>query len=321
MGTEAEAGPEPELELEPEPEPEPEPEVLHQEVKACEHELQGAASLPYVGFPVGITDTPERGYCVVARRPLSIGEVAWQCRPWAAVSSDACLSDTCAFCFRTAAARGGGAKPTYTARCERCMIYHYCSEECKAAAQPLHALECRPAREVVRMTGNSRRDSTATRLLVRMLAQRRLEMQQKGQEFAAGEKVQVGGLKGAPQHNGKRGEVLSFDRGKGRYLVRLDSKATQAPTPKPLGIKPSNLLRVAELCEPRDTGPLWSGATFSDVQKLRAHLEDLPPERVASLRTVAQGIARVPGLRDDALGEGDIMQLLGVVQWCVPKAP
>ena len=75
--------------------------VLHQEVKACEHELQGAASLPYVGFPVGITDTPERGYCVVARRPLQIGEVAWQCRPWAAVSSDACLSDTCAFCFRT----------------------------------------------------------------------------------------------------------------------------------------------------------------------------------------------------------------------------
>ena len=117
------------------------------------------------------------------------------------------------------------------------------------------------------MTGNSRRDSTATRLLVRMLAQRRLEMQQKGQEFAAGEKVQVGGLKGAPQHNGKRGEVLSFDRGKGRYLVRLDSKATQAPTPKPLGIKPSNLLRVAELCEPRDTGPLWSGATFSDVKR------------------------------------------------------
>ena len=163
------------------------------------------------------------------------------------------------------------------------------------------------------MTGNSRRDSTATRLLVRMLAQRRLEMQQKGQEFAAGEKVQVIGLKGAPQHNGKRGEVLSFDRGKGRYLVRLDSKATQAQTPKPLGIKPPNLLRV---CEPRDTGPLWSGATFSDVQKLRAHLEDLPPERVASLRTVAQGIARVPGLRDDALGEGDIMQLLGVVQWC-----
>ena len=39
--------------------------------------------------------------------------------------------------------------------------------------------------------------------------------------LAAGTRVGVLGLKGAPQHNGKEGVVLRYDGAKGRYAVRL----------------------------------------------------------------------------------------------------
>jgi hypothetical protein len=44
------------------------------------------------------------------------------------------------------------------------------------------------------------------------------------QLLPAGCTVQVHGLKGAPQHNGKHGRVLRFDAVKGRYQVELASE-------------------------------------------------------------------------------------------------
>lgn len=53
--------------------------------------------------------------------------------------------------------------------------------------------------------------------------------------FATGERVRVTGLKSSPEHNDKRGAVLSFCVDKGRYRVRLDGRD------KALGIKQGNL--------------------------------------------------------------------------------
>ena len=49
--------------------------------------------------------------------------------------------------------------------------------------------------------------------------------------------VLVKGLKGAPEHNGKRGTVRQYDGGKGRYVVELGGGA-------PLSLKQENLQQV-----------------------------------------------------------------------------
>jgi hypothetical protein len=54
--------------------------------------------------------------------------------------------------------------------------------------------------------------------------------------FATGETVEVAGLQGAPQHNGKLGVVQHFDNGKGRFVVKVDGLK------KPLAVKPANLM-------------------------------------------------------------------------------
>jgi hypothetical protein len=191
-----------------------------------------------------------------------------------------------------------------------------------------------------------RRDSTATRLLVRVIAKRRLEHQRShaGSEFSAGEAVEVQGLRGAPEHNGKRGHILRFDKKRGRYLVRLDGvvKATdtgdidstkvqeeEAEGTKPLGLKASNLLRhelQQKQPQPQQpTGPVWRGATFGHIQKLQSHLSELPPARLESMRTVARGLSSIPGLNGVGVGgggdtscpplsENELLQLLGAVQ-------
>ena len=57
----------------------------------------------------------------------------------------------------------------------------------------------------------------------------------------SGDTVEVFGLVGAAQHNGKQGEVLRFIPGKGRYAVRLLTAPT-APT-EVINVKPANLRR------------------------------------------------------------------------------
>lgn len=333
----AESEPAPEPELRPESDPDPEEHLDRNGSATAEtglDELEGPAATPYNGFFAGVISTRNRGRCVVARRDLAVGEVAWQFKPWAAVSSDEFLAATCAFCFRdacaTSSSSGTDGPAVYTVRCEQCEIYHYCSEECKRAASPLHSLECRPALQVKRMTssGGIRRDSTATRLLIRILARRRLEIQRSNSSrmFEPDEPVEIQGLSGAPQHNGKLGTVLRFDQKRGRYLVRLEEGSkgsgegdcTNAQGDgKPLGLKPANLLR--RKLSQQTTGPIWCDATFSHIQKLQSHVTELPPARIESMRTVVKGLLSIPGLNgggeaSEALTEDGMLQLLGAVQ-------
>jgi ankyrin repeat protein len=58
-------------------------------------------------------------------------------------------------------------------------------------------------------------------------------------ELAAGTAVEIDGLVGAPQHNGKFGIVEGFDATKGRYVVRVIGEAIT------MNLKPVNLQRVS----------------------------------------------------------------------------
>ena len=68
--------------------------------------------------------------------------------------------------------------------------------------------------------------------------------------FKVGDTVEVGGLQGAPQHNGKLGIVQKFDAEKGRYVLQIKGMK------KPLAVKPGNLT----LSKPLEKGFLDSAA-------------------------------------------------------------
>jgi hypothetical protein len=65
--------------------------------------------------------------------------------------------------------------------------------------------------------------------------------------FEVGDAVEVHGLVGAAQHNGKQGVVRRFDTAKGRYVLQLPG------TEKPLAVKPANL-RAAAATDARQQG-------------------------------------------------------------------
>ena len=50
-----------------------------------------------------------------------------------------------------------------------------------------------------------------------------------------GDRVEIGGLTGAPQHNGREGVVVRWVKEKRRYIVEVDG------LPKPLAVRPANL--------------------------------------------------------------------------------
>lgn len=56
--------------------------------------------------------------------------------------------------------------------------------------------------------------------------------------FKIGDTVEVGGLQGAPQHNGKQGVVQRFDAEKGQFVLKV------AGLKKPLAVKPENLAKA-----------------------------------------------------------------------------
>jgi len=56
--------------------------------------------------------------------------------------------------------------------------------------------------------------------------------------FDVGDTVEVGGLQGAPQHNGKQAVVQRFDVDKGRFVLKV------AGLKKPLAVKPENLTKA-----------------------------------------------------------------------------
>ena len=49
------------------------------------------------------------------------------------------------------------------------------------------------------------------------------------EHLSAGCQVEVNGLKGAPQHNGKRGKVVRFDASKDRCHVQLSHASQRRP--------------------------------------------------------------------------------------------
>lgn len=53
--------------------------------------------------------------------------------------------------------------------------------------------------------------------------------------WTEGDIVEVHGLQGSPQYNGKRGEIVAIDAERGRYRVALDG------IEKRLNIRPTNL--------------------------------------------------------------------------------
>ncbi len=62
-----------------------------------------------------------------------------------------------------------------------------------------------------------------------------IAVQNSGPDFNHGDRVQIHGLRGAPQHNGKYAVVQNFDSQTGRYVVQADVDG------KPMKIKPANL--------------------------------------------------------------------------------
>jgi len=61
--------------------------------------------------------------------------------------------------------------------------------------------------------------------------------------FAAGTRVVISGLKGAPELNGKEGNVVSKDASSGRYTVNVDDVGDK-------NLKPENLSKVAKVTAP-----------------------------------------------------------------------
>eukprot|EP01048_Picozoa_sp_COSAG05_P012851 COSAG05_NODE_1320_length_5193_cov_4.563997_2_plen_497_part_00 len=105
---------------------------------------------------------------------MRCGEVAWQSDSWAAVVSDQFVTSVCAWCFHVPSDEAG----SMTIQCSECGIAYYCSEKCREQAKPVHAHECKPAWQIVQMT-QGKSDTRGARMLVRVLAQRKLELEAK----------------------------------------------------------------------------------------------------------------------------------------------
>ena len=50
------------------------------------------------------------------------------------------------------------------------------------------------------------------------------------QSIKVGQTVEIFGLKGAPQHNGTQGAVLSYDQPKGRFVVQVTAQPSLQPS-------------------------------------------------------------------------------------------
>ena len=79
--------------------------------------------------------------------------------------------------------------------------------------------------------------------------------------FKVGDTVEVGGLQGAPQHNGKQGVVQRFDAEKGRFVLKV------AGLKKPLAVKPENLAKAGSESPKEKRKGESQAATSTDVKK------------------------------------------------------
>ena len=80
----------------------------------------------------------------------------------------------------------------------------------------------------------------------------KVQDQDQAQLFAVGDTVEIGGLQGAPQHNGTKGVVRRFDKEKARYVVEV------AGMKKPLAVKAKSLTLIVSQ---HDTAAAVSGTS------------------------------------------------------------
>eukprot|EP01047_Picozoa_sp_COSAG01_P016029 COSAG01_NODE_811_length_13417_cov_6.641012_1_plen_611_part_00 len=116
-------------------------------------------------------------------------------------------------------------------RCHTCSCHEILRVETPGQAAPIHELECAALRQAVRMTAAAKQESTGVRLLVRMLAQRRLEQQQPP----------------PPQH----GQIRRRRRRRRRRQLPEADQAGAEGAPPPAALVPGQLRGL----RPRPTGP------------------------------------------------------------------
>jgi hypothetical protein len=101
----------------------------------------------------------------------------------------------------------------------------------------------------------------------------------------AGTDVLVQGLVTNPEHNGKHGHVLSFNEGRGRYVVALDDGKT-------LSLKAENVAS----CTRSDATKAASGRMMDLLQKAmgksNAAPAPKPPPSLANLRILEEAFGR-----------------------------
>jgi hypothetical protein len=89
--------------------------------------------------------------------------------------------------------------------------------------------------------------------------------------LAVGECVKIHGLDGAPQHNGKLGQVISYSAETGRYRIQVQGAYEHA---KPLGIKPCNLMSIERFPAPASPGDVGKSPPRTVTKQLR-HVQRL----------------------------------------------
>jgi hypothetical protein len=108
---------------------------------------------------------------------------------------------------------------------------------------------------------------------------------------SAGDAVEIFGLVGAAQHNGKQGVVLRFIPSKGRYAVNVQS--TTGPEPAlVINVKPANLRAVADTsCEASAAAAEARVSATQRASKLSGHATTLPLATAAAASTASAATA------------------------------
>jgi hypothetical protein len=155
--------------------------------------LPDAEAAAYAGWPVTVAVSEVTGRGVIAERALRPGEVAWAGRAWAAVVADNFVGTVCGNCFCVPSV---DSVPEGTAplpfKCEDCGLHQYCSERCRDEASAVHKLECKSAATVVQMS-QGKSDTRGARMLINVLAHRKLEQDSQADGAGAGDARGEGG--------------------------------------------------------------------------------------------------------------------------------
>lgn len=113
--------------------------------------------------PLQLAFTPSKGRHLLTRERMPRGSTVFTQLPYGAVVCDPLVSSICHRCFVSS---------NVLLKCSSCSHAHYCSSTCKVAHARLHQHECRVLQALSRQESG---DSTAIRLVLRLLSQRHEE--------------------------------------------------------------------------------------------------------------------------------------------------